>query len=175
MFQKFDLLWAWFVRVATNWLPDAKCCLRLRGALYSLAMKKAGRNFQVASDVRFTHLQWLSVGDNVYVGPNSVLILDDDVTIGNDVLIAHKVMITSRNHAYENGKWNKGSRRAPIVVEDGAWIGANAAVLPGVTIGRGTVLAACSSAPKSLPDYAVCAGVPAAVKKTLEPPKEDQE
>ena len=175
MFQKFDLLWAWFVRVATNWLPDAKCCLRLRGALYSLAMKKAGRNFQVASDVRFTPLQWLSVGDNVYVGPNSVLILDDDVTIGNDVLIAHKVMITSRNHAYENGKWNKGSRRAPIVVKDGAWIGANAAVLPGVTIGRGTVLAACSSAPKSLPDYAVCAGVPAAVKKTLEPPKEDQE
>lgn len=173
MFQKIDVLWAWLVRILTNWLPDAACCLRLRGALYSLAMKKAGKNFQVASDVRFSRLRWLSVGDNVMIAPNAVLLLADDVTIGNDVLVAHKAMITSTNHAYENGKWNARHKVAPIVIKDGAWIGANAAVLPGVTIGRGTVLAACSSAPKSLPDYSVCAGVPAVAKKTLEPPKKD--
>lgn len=172
IFRKIDVLWAWFVRVTTNWMPDAPCFQRIRGRLYSLAMGKCGRRFQVASDVRFTRMRNLYVGNDVYVGPNTVMLIRDPVTIEDEVLVAHKIMITSTNHGYAEGSFRRGkSKSAPIVIKRGSWIGAHAVVLPGVTVGRGTVVGANSVVNRSLPDYCVCAGMPAEVKKELEVPE----
>ena len=167
LLKKFDVLWAWFVRITTNWLPDAPCFQRFRGRLYSLAMRQCGRKFQVASDVRFTRLRNLSVGNDIYIGPNTA-----PVVIEDEVLVAHKIMITTTNHTPIDGSFRHGEgKSAPITLKRGCWIGAHAVVLPGVTVGRGTVVGANSVVNRSLPDYCVCAGLPAVVKKRLEVPE----
>ena len=53
----------------------------------------------------------------------------------------------------------------PIVIEDDVWIGARVVVLPGCTIGRGSVIGACSVVSKSIPPYSVAVGSPARVVK----------
>lgn len=169
--NKFDTLWAWFVRIATNWLPDSGCFQKLRGRLYSVAARGCGKNFRVASDVRFGRLRNLTVGNDVYIGPNSVLLMDAPVVIEDEALVAHKVMITSGNHASVNGSFRRGYVRAPITLKRGCWIGANAVVLPGVTVGRGTVVGANSVVNRSAPDFCVYAGLPAVVKKNLNVPE----
>ena len=170
--KKFDVLWAWFVRITTNWLPDAPCCQRFRGFLYSLMAFKHGKKIRISSDVRFTRLRYVSFGSNIEIGPNVVFLLSAPVTIEDEVLIGHKALVTTTNHTSVDGSFRRGTgKSAPITLKRGSWVGAHSVVLPGVTLGRGSVLGACSVANRSLPDYAVCAGQPAVVKKRLEVPE----
>lgn len=170
--KKFDVLWAWFVRITTNWLPDAPNFQCFRGWLYGFVANKRGKKVRISSDVRFTKLHYVSFGNNIEIGPNVVFILSAPVTIEDEVLVGHKALITTTNHSSVDGSFRRGAgRSAPITLKRGCWIGGHSVVLPGVTIGRGTVLGACSVANRSLPDYAVCAGQPAVVKKQLEIPE----
>ncbi|MGI6400632.1 MAG: acyltransferase [Thermoguttaceae bacterium] len=170
--RKLDVIWAWFVRVTTNWMPDSPFFQRFRGRLYSIAMGKCGKRFQVPSDVRFSRLRNLFVGDDVWLGPNCVFLLRDPIVIEDEAIIGHKVMITSTNHTSVNGSYRYGKgKSAPITIKRGSWIGSHVVVLPGVTVGRGTVVGANSVVNRSLPDYCVCAGLPAVVKKELEAPE----
>ena len=61
----------------------------------------------------------------------------------------------------------QGISTKPVVIGDDVWIGANAVILPGVTIGRHCVVAAGAVVTKDVPDNTVVAGVPAKVIKTL--------
>ncbi len=61
----------------------------------------------------------------------------------------------------------QGITTKPIVIEDDVWIGANAVILPGVKIGRHSVVAAGAVVNKDVPSGTLVAGVPATVKKTL--------
>lgn len=54
-------------------------------------------------------------------------------------------------------------RRAPVVIGDGAWLGVNAVVLPGVTVGRGAIVGAGAVVTRDVPEFAIAAGVPARV------------
>lgn len=54
----------------------------------------------------------------------------------------------------------------PVIIEDNVWIGARVCILPGVTIGEGSVIGACAVVPKSVPPYSVVIGNPARVVKT---------
>lgn len=135
-------------------------------------MGRCGKRFRVCSDVRFSHMRKLYVGDDVFIGPNSVLLIRESITIEDEVQIAHKALLTSTNHGYANGSfWNGKNHTAPITIKRGAWVGAQGVVLPGVTIGRGSVIGANSVANRSIPDYSVAAGIPATVKKELEIPE----
>ena len=88
------------------------------------------------------------------------------ITIGNRVMIAHGSQIVSAGHrvpgAGESMRFS-GLDVAPIVIEDDAWIGGGAIVLPGVTIGRGAVIAAGAVVTKDVERYSIVAGVPGVV------------
>lgn len=158
--------WSWFVRITTNWLPDIPCVMRFRGRLYGLFMKEIGRNFQVASDVRFSGLRQMRVGNDVYIGCNSVLLANGGIEIGDQVLIAHKAMIITGNHVFSNGSYRFSScKRKPVILKKGCWIAAHCTVLPGVTVGEGAVLGANSVATRDIPDRCLAVGVPAKVVK----------
>jgi maltose O-acetyltransferase len=156
------ILWSWLVRVGCNWLPDAAWTMRLRGWLYGRAMKRCGRNFQVASRVTLVGLQHVSVGDDVYLAPGVALLASCGVTLEDEVMLAYHVVVVDGNHTAIDGSYRFGRRdEAPVLIRRGAWVAANSTVLPGVTIGRGAVVGANSAVSRDVPDGAAVGGVPA--------------
>lgn len=101
--------------------------------------------------------------ENVSIGRNSVIgrscHLLGSITIRDNVSITAQSYIFSSSHYKDSPKFEAYTR--PVVIEDYAWLGARAMVLPGVTIGRGGVLGANSTATKDIPEFTVYAGVPA--------------
>ena len=84
------------------------------------------------------------------------------ITIGDHVAIGHEVLITVGSHEFGPSERRAGSDTyRPVVIGDGAWIGARAVILPGVTIGGGAVIAAGSVVNKDVPADELWAGVPA--------------
>ncbi len=84
--------------------------------------------------------------------------------IGDDVRIAPHAMIIAANHVFDDSDRPisaQGLRSAPIVIEDDVWIGGRVSIMAGVTIGRGSVLAAGAVVTKDVPPGVVVGGVPA--------------
>lgn len=108
----------------------------------------------------------LIIGDYTRVGLGNTII--GPVTIGNHVNLAQNITVTGLNHNFEDVSLHideQGVDTIPVIIEDDVWIGANAVILPGVTVGKHSVVAAGSVVSRSIPPYSVCAGVPAKVIK----------
>ena len=101
----------------------------------------------------------LSLGHTIDIGEFTHIRASGGVTIGDRVLIAAGVTITSRTHPLQLPRARVTEDR-PIVIEDDVWLGAGAIVLPGV-IGRGAIVAAGAVVTKSVEPFTVVAGVPA--------------
>jgi acetyltransferase-like isoleucine patch superfamily enzyme len=92
------------------------------------------------------------------------------VCIGNHVNLAQGITVTALNHNFADSSRKideQGIGTKPVVIGDDVWIGANAVILPGVTIGRHVVVAAGAVVTKDVPDYSLVAGVPAKEIKKL--------
>ena len=162
--RRLLILWSWFVRLSTNFLPDSKWTMRLRGWLYGVAMKRCGTDFQVGSQVTLIGLQNISVGNHVYLASGVVCLASHGIVLEHEVMIAYHSVITDGNHTAIHGSYRFGPRKeASVQVGRGAWIGANCTLLPGVTVGPGTVVAANSAVSRNLPENSVAGGVPARV------------
>lgn len=110
----------------------------------------------------------VTIGDYTRVGIHCTVI--GPVCIGHHVNLAQGITVTALNHHYEDPMKRideQGISTKPVVIGDDVWIGANAVVLPGVTIGRHAVVAAGAVVTKDVPDYCVVAGVPAKIIKQL--------
>lgn len=106
------------------------------------------------------------IGDNVRIGISNVLI--GPVTIGNFVILAQNVVLSGLNHSYQDittPTCKQQCTKAPIVIEDEVWIGANAVITAGVTIGKHSVVAGGSVVTKNVPPYTVVGGNPARIIK----------
>lgn len=91
------------------------------------------------------------------------------ITVGNNVFIGPFCGFYTASHPMDFRTRNTGLERAlPIVIGDNCWFGGNVTVLQGVTIGSGCVIAAGSVVTEDIPDNAMAAGIPAAVKKYIE-------
>lgn len=88
------------------------------------------------------------------------------ITLGNDVFIAPKVNLITINHD-PNPENRSATYGRPIVIEDKVWIGINSTILPGVTIGYGSIVGANSVVTRSVPPFTVVAGNPARVIKEI--------
>ena len=160
--RRWRLAWSWLVRLGTDLLPDAAATMRLRGWLYGRAMRRCGRNFQVASGVRLLGLEHLCVGDDVYLAPGVALLASCGITLEDEVMLAYHTVVVDGNHTRRDGSFRFGPRaEAPVRIGRGAWIAANCTVLPGVTIGRGALVAANSAVTRDVPDGAEVGGAPA--------------
>ena len=108
------------------------------------------------------------IGDHTRIGLHNTII--GPVTIGSHVNLAQGITITALNHNFENSKKRideQGVSTSAVVIEDDIWIGANAVVLPGVTIGHHSVVAAGAVVTKDVPPHSLVAGVPAKVIKQI--------
>ena len=108
------------------------------------------------------------IGDHTRVGIHNTII--GPVTIGSNVNLAQGITVTALNHNFDDPSQRidqQGVSTNPVVIADDVWIGANAVVLPGVTVGRHCVIAAGAVVTRDVPPNSVAAGVPAKVIKTL--------
>lgn len=115
----------------------------------------------------------LSVGSGVSIAGSCVLSAAAHVLLGRDVLLARNVYISDHMHAFGDAEapvLAQGiTRIAPVDICDGAWLGQNVVVGPGVRIGRGAVIGANSVVLDDVPDFAVAVGAPARVVRTYVP------
>lgn len=102
-------------------------------------------------------------GNDCFCNSNVSITAMKSIYIGNGTKIANNVVITDHDHDYHHN--NIGYVSAPIQIGDRVWIGANAVILKGVTIGDHAVIAAGSVVNHDVPAYCVAAGVPARLIK----------
>ena len=108
------------------------------------------------------------IGDNTRIGIHCTVI--GPVTIGSHVNLAQGITVTALNHNFEDTTKRideQGVSTRPVVIGDDVWIGANAVILPGVTIGHHSVVAAGAVVTKDVPSNTVVGGVPAKVIKLI--------
>jgi acetyltransferase-like isoleucine patch superfamily enzyme len=110
----------------------------------------------------------LVVGDHSNIGPYCYIGCSGHISIGNNVMISPRVSIYAENHVFDNTDTPikiQGVKKEKVVIEDDCWIASNSILLAGVTIGKGSVVAAGSVVTQDVPPYSVVAGVPARVIK----------
>ena len=109
----------------------------------------------------------LVFGNNVRIGSNVFISCINNIKIDNDVIISDRVFISDNNHEFKDIRKpviNQPLRsHGNVLIESGAFVGVNAVIMPGVTIGKNSVVGASSVVTKSIPDYCVAAGVPAKI------------
>ena len=110
----------------------------------------------------------IRIGSHAFINYNVSIMDRGDVTLGDHVLLAPNVVITTSNHPLDP-KMRRDSLgiASPVVIGDDVWIGANAVILPGVTLGNNVVVAAGAVVTKDVPDNTLVAGVPARKMRNL--------
>lgn len=108
----------------------------------------------------------ISLGKNVFINHGCSILDLGGVKIEDDVMIAPRVSITSENHPIKNAE-RKTLVPGKVVIKKNVWIGAGATILPGVTIGENSVVAAGAVVTSDVPDNTVVVGIPAKpIKRT---------
>ncbi len=109
----------------------------------------------------------IRVGDNFYAGYNCTILDMAEVRIGDNCRIGPNVGIYTSGHSNEPKDRNKSGHAVPIVIGNEVWIGGSCALLPGVTIGDNSVIAAGSVVTRDVPSNSLVAGNPAKTLKHI--------
>ncbi len=106
----------------------------------------------------------ITIGKRVFINSGCRFQDQGGITIGDDALIGHNVVLATLNHEIEPDK-RKDMIPAPIILERNVWIGSNATILSGVTIGENAIVAAGSVVTRDVPENTIVGGVPARTLK----------
>jgi maltose O-acetyltransferase len=140
-----------------------------------------GRNVNIDTPFYCDYGRHISIGHNVIININCTFVDCNKIEIGNNVLIASNVQIYTATHpvnTYERlvEDWEENEEvpyfrtyALPVKIEDNVWIGGGAIILPGVTIGKNSVIGAGSLVTRSIPENSVAFGNPCKVIRTNQP------
>ena len=129
--------------------------------------KPVGEGFCLFPPFYTDYGQNITVGSNVFLNTSCHFQDQGGITIGDGTLIGHNVVLATLNHAKSPSE-RSSMIPAPIHIGKDVWIGSNATVLPGVTIGDGAIIAAGAVVTKNVPERTIVGGVPATVIRTIE-------
>lgn len=159
------LLGSWFF-VQHLLFKSALMPSSLRPSLLKLFGASIGSGVLIRRGVR-VHFPWnLEIGDDCWIGEAVWFINHEKITIGSNICISQRSIICSSGHDYRSASLEYAHK--PVVIKDGAWVCLDAKVLPGVTIGECSVVAAGEIVRKSLPDYSMLVG---GQIRQIDPPK----
>lgn len=157
----------------------------MRRVIWRAMARRFGHGVHIGSSVGFKHLETFEIGDQVFIGSQSYIQgrFDGRCVIGNYVWIGPQSYFDARELIIEDYVgWGPGAKVLgsthtglpielpiiqtdleikPVKIETGADIGVNAVILPGVTIGKGSIVGAGAVVTKDVPPFAIVAGVPA--------------
>jgi maltose O-acetyltransferase len=137
---------------------------KIRYALCRHLFEQCGRNVNIEKGAYFGNGRRIIIGDNSGLGINSII---EKATIGNNVMMGRDVIIMSSSHRYDNCNipmiFQGGKPEEEVIIEDDVWIGHRAIILPGVRIGRGSIIGAGAVVTKDVPEFSIVGGVPARI------------
>lgn len=116
-------------------------------------------NFRKCNHLVVREVGEIIIGKNNFFNFNVSITALNKVIIGNNCKFANNVVIIDHDHDYKNN--NIGYNTSPVVIKDKVWVGANATILKGVTLGEGAVVAAGAVVTKNVPDRTIVGGIPA--------------
>lgn len=127
-----------------------------------------GKNTYIESPIHLCSGKNISIGSKCYFNFNSTFIDDYKITIGNGVMFGPNVTVCTTGHPVHIDLRRNGEMYcAPVQIKDNVWIGANAVILPGVTIGENSVIGAGSVVTKDIPANVVAIGSPCKVMRAI--------
>lgn len=157
------------INVSLILFPNSKLTNRIRGKLLSPLFKKCGSNLQIASGVIINLHRNISIGNDVYIAHNAWINGTGGLIIEDEVIISPNVIITTTKHVRKNNKVsNYYSTNQKVIIGKGSWIAGNSTISMGVEVGSGCIVSANSLINKSKKgNNLLIGGVPATVIKTL--------
>lgn len=138
----------------------------LRELMSQLTGKKVDDTFRMFPPFTADFGKNITIGKNVFFNSGCRFQDQGGITIGDGVLIGHNVVIATINHDFDPKNERK-NHYAPVTIGAHAWIGSNATILPGVTVGEWAVVAAGAVVTKDVEPYTVVGGVPAKFLKRV--------
>ena len=151
-----------------NGLPDDALSCRLRGVMYGFLGNRISTHATLFGGGRVCGRR-LVVEDGVFVNRGCYFDLSDDVQLKRGCTIGHGVTFVTANHRIGPPSKRAGAvYSAKVTIGAGAWIGANATILPGVEVGEGSVVGAGALVTKNVPANCLVTGIPARISKSSE-------
>jgi maltose O-acetyltransferase len=139
-----------------------------RAFLCHFIFVKCGKNINIERGANFGRN--VEIGDYSGIGQNAQLFTQAKITIGKNVMMGPEVIILTQNHAHENIEIpmeQQGNQQpSPVLIDDDVWIGIRAIILPGVHIGKSSIIGAGSVVTKDVPPFSIVGGNPAKIIKT---------
>lgn len=133
--------------------------------MHEIFKDRIGEGSRVMSPLTAVRPHEVTIGKGCSIMPGCLMMSAGTITIGDGVMIAANCQLISNNHdPYERAVITC----KPVVIRDGAWIGAGSTILPGVTVGKYAIVGASSTVTRDIPDYAVAVGSPARIIKYLD-------
>lgn len=132
----------------------------IRNVILNQRLGKRGKHVEICRDVEFTNPRNVYTGDNCTINKN--VLLDGrggKIIIGNCVDIAQEARIWTLQHDYNDPDYK--AVGGDVNIKDYAWLASRCTILPGVTIGKGAVVATGAVVTKDVPDYTIVGGIPA--------------
>jgi len=138
---------------------------RIRQKLYVKRLKDLG--LEITSPYYISDIQNVKYEKPVYVGPNSWMELRGKLYLDSGTIIGPRLKVLTSNHNYQGSMLPYDDKYIvkDIHVHKNVWIGSDVTLLPGIEIGEGAVIAACSVVTKSVPPLAVVGGNPISIIK----------
>lgn len=132
------------------------------------SFQSVGEKVQIHESCSFNHNGQIAFGNNISIQRDCTFSGHGGIQIGNGVVISHCVDIFTGEHNYNSDDleflpFDERFVCAPVIIGDYVWIGSHTVILPGVKIGEGAVVGACSVVTKDIPACAVAVGNPARV------------
>ncbi|WP_206241986.1 putative colanic acid biosynthesis acetyltransferase [Novosphingobium terrae] len=152
---------AWQIVQATLFRLSPQPLYGWRRFLLSAFGAKVGQGVIIRPSARVTYPWKVTLGDHCWIGDDAELYSLGPITVGAHAVVSQRSYICAGTHDYEDITFPLVAR--PVVIEAEAWVATGCFVAPGVTVGRGAIVAATSTVTRDVPPGMIVAGAPAQV------------
>ena len=150
--------------------------VQLRSRIYARYFGRIGKRLRILNDVRIRNINLIEAGDDLSLGDCCFIQAAGGIEFGDDVILGPGVKIWSANHRFEDTSRSiaeQGYEYKKVTIGNHVWIGANAFIMPGASVGDGVIISAGAVlGAKPIPPYKLVAGNPARVIGAREAPAE---
>lgn len=147
-----------------NYAPYSFGVKKIRAAICKPLFKKFGSNIDIGPRVEFYNIGESEIDDNSGIGAYSQIGM---VKLGKNVMMGVDCLIISQNHRFDDISIPMREQGfhypEPVIIEDDVWIGSRVTILPGVKIGRGSVVGAAAVVTKDVEPFTIVGGNPAKI------------
>jgi len=132
---------------------------------YLVRLKRCGVPVDFSTTMILRNPSKISIGSNCSFSNFVIIDAHDEITIGDFCMFANNTVLATATHDYTINPMNSSMIRKPVKIENNVWFGVGATVMPGITVGEGSVIGARALVTKDVPRNAIVTGIPAKVVK----------